>query len=75
MLVVSESCITLANMGNHQELERETRRGSARRRGGRAPPEALAWNDAAWEVPWHNMVGEVSFGGYASGHGVLYACD
>lgn len=43
-----------------QELERETRRLSDKGRGGRAPPEALAWNDAAWEVPWHNMVGEVS---------------
>lgn len=42
-----------------QDLERETRRGSARGRGGRAPAEALAWNDAAWEVPWHNLVGEV----------------
>lgn len=42
-----------------QELERETRRLSYKGRGGRAPAEALAWNDAAWEVPWHNMVGEV----------------
>lgn len=43
-----------------QDLERETRRGFVRGRGGRAPAEALAWNDAAWEVPWHNLVGEVS---------------
>ncbi|CAM9317037.1 unnamed protein product, partial [Laminaria digitata] len=47
-----------------QELERETRRLSYKGRGGRAPPEALAWNDAAWEVPWHNMVGEVKVGRY-----------
>lgn len=46
-------------MSVSQELERETRRLSYKGRGGRAPPEALAWNDAAWEVPWHNMVGEV----------------
>eukprot|EP00752_Nemacystus_decipiens_P001840 g1774.t1 len=47
-----------------QELERETKRLSYKGRGGRAPPEALAWNDAAWEVPWHNMVGEVKVGRY-----------
>lgn len=47
-----------------QDLERETRRGSARGRGGRAPPETLAWNDAAWEVPWHHLVGEVKVGRY-----------
>lgn len=32
---------------------------STKGRGGRAPPDALAWNDVAWEVPWHDMVGEV----------------
>ncbi|CAM9212486.1 unnamed protein product, partial [Ectocarpus sp. 12 AP-2014] len=47
-----------------QELERETRRLSYKGRGGRAPIETLAWNDAAWEVPWHNMVGEVKVGRY-----------
>ncbi|CAM9762698.1 unnamed protein product, partial [Choristocarpus tenellus] len=47
-----------------QELERETRRGAARCRGSAAVAETLAWNDAAWEVPWHNMVGEVKVGRY-----------
>ena len=42
-----------------QELERETLRLSSKGRGGRANPDTLAWNDVAWEVPWHKMVGEV----------------
>lgn len=53
-----------------QDLERETRRGYVRGRRGRAPAEVLAWNDAAWEVPWHNLVGEVGWKLSESGHAV-----